>query len=156
MSKTRLIKHSIHIRRLHSGSSHDGFTLIEIIVGLGILSIVMIAFLTLFAAAFRVNNAVDNNSKAFYLAESYMEQIYSESKAGSYSALTDKLKNAAAYDFEEAGSANEFKRNQDGFHVRLKFTKSDDLYKVLIKVFEKEDDISSKQLAQIEDILPFK
>ncbi len=126
--------------------STKGFTLIEIIVGMAVLSIVMIAFLTLFAASYKINTKVDEKSKAFYLAESYMELVYNESQYGDISTAASNI------GFNKQGSI--YEKNEDGFKLTLKFTDWDGLYKVLIKTYPVDDTTTS--LAQIEDIMPFK
>lgn len=136
------------LKKTKYNNSKQGFTLIEIIVALAVLSIMMVAFLTLFAASFNINTKVDNDSKAFYLAESYMEEVYSKSQAVSHTDTASQLGFAA--------DGSEYKKNEDGFEIKLKFSESDsesDLYNVLIRVYDNSD--SPNPLAQIEDIMPF-
>ncbi len=136
-------------------SSHrDGFTLIEIVVGIAILAIVMAAFLTFFAASFRLNTAVDNNSEASYLARSYMEQIYDESVGSSYASVTTKLTDATLYGFDRIGTTEEFDKTQDNYYIRIRFEPdTGGLYKVLVRIYDNGNLSGGKQVAQIEDVI---
>lgn len=131
-----------------SGRLKGGFTLIEIIVGLGVMAIMLIAFLTLFALSFRVNDGVDQNSKAFYLAESYIEKIYGNS-GGDHASLANR--NGFSL---KSGEINVFDKTEDGFYLTLKLADSEGLRRVLIRVYDSSDPGTQKQLAQIEDLLP--
>lgn len=130
----------------------EGFTLIEVIVGIAVLAIVMTSFLAFFAASFRLNTAVDHNSEASYLAQSYMEQVYDESVGSSYAALTAKLTDPSLYGFQRIGTTEEFDRTQDDYTISIRFEPdTGGLYKVLIRVYDNAGLPGGKQVAQIED-----
>jgi prepilin-type N-terminal cleavage/methylation domain-containing protein len=64
--------------RCHQNKGENGFSLIEVLIAVSILSLVSVAFLYGISTALRANNTSETQSKALSLAESQLESVKGE------------------------------------------------------------------------------
>jgi len=144
----------LRVYRLRIVNKKNGFTLVETILSFAIISIVLVVFLTLFAQANRAIISAQSNTKAVYLAQSYMEKVYMESSNNNYATACTNLTDAAAYGFSRIGTSEEFEKIENGYYIKIKFVlKYGNLYRVLIRVY---DNVNLVLMAQDENAYAFK
>ena len=115
----------------------NGFTLIEIILSFAILSIVLVAYLTLFTNASRDNSSALYKSRAVYIAQSYMEKIYEGGTEYSYDSFRTILTtDDPDYGFVWDSANEEFHKTENNYYIKIKITlKTGNLYKVLVRIY---------------------
>ena len=83
---------------------NDGFTLIEVLVAIGILVLLAIAFIPLFSSSFSFIFTYGHRDKAMAKASEYMETIYANEPITESSAIKDLLSSLDGHDIETDGS----------------------------------------------------
>jgi len=96
--------------------SKKGFTLIEVVVSIGIVSTILFALLALFPFSLRLNRASANLTQATYLAQAGMEQMLSFSYDDINNVMEPKNKlsndpNNVLYNFEREIEATYLDQN---------------------------------------------
>lgn len=114
-----------------------GFTLIEIILAFAILSIVLVAYLTMFTNASRDNSSALYRSRAVYLAQSYMEKVYEGGTEHSYDSFrTILMTGDSDYGFIWDSATEEFHKTENDYYIKIKITlKTGNLYKVFVQIY---------------------
>jgi prepilin-type N-terminal cleavage/methylation domain-containing protein len=112
-------------RAKSSTSSNAGFTLIEVIIAVGLLSVVSLGMAQLFATSTRANLAAKSRTSTTSLAEQKLEQLRSLTwgfdSQGLGLPVSDTTTNLAVYPFTNTGSglnpspANALETNVPGF-----------------------------------------
>jgi prepilin-type N-terminal cleavage/methylation domain-containing protein len=135
--------------------SENGLTLIEIILAFAILSIVLVAYLTLFTDASRDNSSTLYKSKAVYVAQSYMEKIYAGGTEHSYDSFRTILTtDDPDYGFVWDSANEEYHKTESNYYIKIKInSKTGNLYKVLVQIYNNSQ---AELLAQNESAFIFK
>lgn len=143
------------INRKQISLPENGFTLIEIILAFAILSIVLVAYLTMFTNASRDNSSALYRSRAVYLAQSYMEKVYEGGTEYSYNSFRAILMtDDPDYGFVLDSATQEFHKTENNFYIKIKITlKTGNLYKVLVQIYNNSQ---TELLAQNESAFIFK
>lgn len=134
--------------------SENGFTLIEVLAALVIISIIIGPFLTMYIQSANTNRVAQTMVDANYVAQKKMEHLYYLSETYEFSVALLSLKNEG---FTESvllsGQDYRYSKTTENFHVSIEFMSSaysGDLVKALVKVY---DTPSMKLEAQMETIL---
>jgi len=104
------------VRRLNKGQ--NGFTFIEVLVGMVLISAIIAAFLMAIATAFKANMVAQVRTTSESLARAQMEYIKAQSFAEYYSVLTipvDKPAYTIWYDLDEDTDDDEINGTDTGF-----------------------------------------
>lgn len=86
LSYVLLIYNDTSTRREREMKSQNGFTLIEVVVGLALMAIISVAFLGALATTSKVLFVADERETAKNLAETQMEHVRQQGYTGSYAA----------------------------------------------------------------------
>ncbi|WP_186576254.1 type IV pilus modification PilV family protein [Aquibacillus kalidii] len=138
--------------------SNKGFTLIEILASITILSIVILSFLAFFVQSAKTNEITEDISDATYLAQEEMEKMYHITTQYTFSkALTELVENTGYVAGQNNGATMEytFSKDTDEYKIALTLDKpsSTNIGNVLVKVYESK---SNKLEAQMETIYNWK
>lgn len=122
-----------------------GFTLVEILVSITILSIIVVTFLTFFIQSAKTNASSVNMLDATYVAQSQMEEVYNLSTNVNYNQVKNELE-GMGYTSTESGSEVIAAANIDEYTIRIRLDKpdEDDLGNIVIEVKDKTGKIKAK------------
>lgn len=131
-----------------------GFTLVEILVSITILSIIVVTFLTFFIQSAKTNTYSEDVLDATYVAQSEMEELYKLGTKVPFEEVNVELEKLSYPSFAGAGSITSTKVIDD-YTITLYIDKpgqKDNLGNVLIEVRNK----SGKMQAQMETTIKWK
>ncbi len=112
----------------------SGFTLVELLASIVLLTIIVTTFLSFFVQAGRTNNRIDDMNEATFLAQEQLELITAYSETETVEKTKDKLTT-----------------NKNGYDIQTTFESKGDLQAVIV-IVSKE----ARPLAQMETRLAFK
>lgn len=112
----------------------SGFTLVELLASIVLLTIIVTTFLSFFVQAGRTNNRIDDMNEATFLAQEQLELITAYSETETVEKTKDKLTT-----------------NKNGYDIQTTFESKGDLQAVIV-IVSKE----ARLLAQMETRLAFK
>lgn len=141
-------------------NSNKGFTLVEVLISLMLISIIVTAFMSLFVYSAKTNEMSKTSTKSTYIARDTIEMIYDLSKEKSSleeinNALIDK-EDEVYKKLTESGSEYypyAFYNNKDNKYITVELEESGEsqnLIRVIVKVYEEKD---GKIEAQMETLL---
>lgn len=130
-----------------------GFTLIELVVSISILSIIGLAFFSAINTSIKTNKKNETDIKAMHLAQSEMENLRIQIK--NYKESTpenDEINICDSKDNPVPILTEDYKKNEDDINyilddygVKITVIKKDDLlYEIMVIVFELNKNFSNK------------
>lgn len=141
-------------------NNEEGFTLVEIMAAIIIISIVVTSFLVFFVQSERTAVNTENATRATYHAQEILEEFYSYSDTISYNE-TESILIEEASSYSEIENGRQFVFVQNGFRSNVSVTTvqsegavSSDLYTLLVEVYSTDND-SNRKLTQLETRLLF-
>lgn len=139
--------------------SEEGFTLVEVLASIVIISIVVTSFLVFFVRSDRIAVNTEGATRATYYAQEVLEEFYHYSETTSYDELESILMEESV-SFTEIPDGKKFIKVEDPFKVELSITSVEsegetinDLYNFLVEVYP--IDGSTSKLTQLETRLLF-
>lgn len=134
-------------------NNKKGFTLLELLVSISIISILLLAFLTIILSSIKVNTKNDKDISALYIAQSEIEVVRKQIKDGNTSFVNSENKSLVINDT----LGNLYYKEIDGkrFEVRFYLDKSleSNLYNLRVivksKSMDTEDDYFSKKTTEL-------
>lgn len=132
----------------------EGFTLVEVIVAMSIISILCLGLYSVVNMSIKVNSKNENDIKALQLAQSQVESIRAQLKNGETKlALKDKDNNDVFIDIDVTSS---YKKNIGSkiYDVQINITKdlNSGLYKVIVKTKSENVNSSKKETKIVTEI----
>ena len=79
-------------------NNKKGFTLLELLVSISIISILLLAFLTIILSSIKVNTKNDKDISALYIAQSEIEVVRKQIKDGNTSFVNSENKSLVIND----------------------------------------------------------
>lgn len=136
---SRQIKHSSH-----------GFTLVELLVSITILSIIVVTFLTFFIQSAKTNASSEDMLDATYVAQAQMEEIYNLSTKLIYSQVKSEL-DRMGYTSTDSKIGINASKIADEYEVMIRLHKpgEDHLGNVLTEVKDKTGKVRAKMQTTI-------
>lgn len=140
--------------RENNKKNQSGLTLVEVLAGIVLISIIMLLFITVFSQFFSTTKKSEDIISATYVAQKEMEQIYDLSQTTSFNELDSKL-SEHGYEKYKIENSWAFFRKKDTFDilVKIKTPEEVDLIPIVIEVFEPS---TSKLEATMEHLLKWK
>ena len=134
-------------------NNKKGFTLLELLVSISIISILLLAFLTIILSSIKVNTKNDKDISALYIAQSEIEVVRKQIKDGNTSFVNSENKGLVINNT----LGNLYYKEIDGkrFEVRFYLDKSleSNLYNLRVivksKSMDTEDDYFSKKTTEL-------
>lgn len=134
-------------------NNKKGFTLLELLVSISIISILLLAFLTIILSSIKVNTKNDKDISALHIAQSEIEVVRKQIKDGNTSFVNSENKSLVINDT----LGNLYYKEIDGkrFEVRFYLDKSleSNLYNLRVivksKSMDTEDDYFSKKTTEL-------
>ena len=134
-------------------NNKKGFTLLELLVSISIMSILLLAFLTIILSSIKVNTKNDKDISALHIAQSEIEVVRKQIKDGNTSFVNSENKSLVINDT----LGNLYYKEIDGkrFEVRFYLDKSleSNLYNLRVivksKSMDTEDDYFSKKTTEL-------
>lgn len=123
-----------------------GVTLIELILSIAIIGIIVVSFIPLFVITSNTNSKSQAALKSTYLGKDAMEVAYTLSRNIDYEKIESDLEDRLEIELKEQNYSkipNNERSDEDGFwykkddkYLNIKFTKTDNLVKVIVKVYK--------------------
>lgn len=134
-------------------NNKKGFTLLELLVSISIISILLLAFLTIILSSIKVNTKNDKDISALHIAQSEIEVVRKQIKDGNTSFVNSENKGLVINNT----LGNLYYKEIDGkrFEVRFYLDKSleSNLYNLRVivksKSMDTEDDYFSKKTTEL-------
>ena|SRR5690606_33003834 len=144
---------------LRKNPHNSGFTLVEVLSSIVIISIILISFMSFFTLSARSNQTSEETMDATYTAQTIMENIISINYEGtSLKENSNKIENLLndIGNVLQVNTTNDFKNldvsgliNEHNFNVHV--IDLNELLHIIIKVFDSEN--TSKSVAELETII---
>ncbi|WP_181347475.1 prepilin-type N-terminal cleavage/methylation domain-containing protein [Thalassobacillus sp. CUG 92003] len=136
-------------------ASNRGFTLIEVLASIVIMTIIITIFFTLFTQSARTTHQSESIINATYTAQQEMENIYHLSESMTVSDGFAHMEDNG-YAIANPGEAYILTHDKHGFHVRIEIERrsEDALNQVRVKVFENSSEEALE--AQMETIVTWR
>lgn len=143
-------------------NNNKGFTLLELLVSISIMSIILLAFLTIIMSSIKGNTKNDKDISALHIAQSEIEVVRKQIKDGNTSFVNSENESLVLSSINDSieNTQNIYYKNIDGkiFEVKFYISKNEEslegsLYKLWIRVKSKqingEDDYFSKKYTEL-------
>lgn len=143
-------------------NNNKGFTLLELLVSISIISIILLAFSTIIISIIKGNRKNDKDINALNLAQSEIEVVRKQIKDGNTSFVNSENESLVLSDNSDSieNTRNIYYKNVDGkrFEVKFYIYKNEEslggnLYKLCARVESKqingEDDYFSKKYTEL-------
>ena len=151
--EVRIMKRKNNCKKLIQ--NNKGFTLVEILVSIVILSIIVGAFMSMFVYATKANVTTQELVDTGYIAQTCMEELYTLSMTEDTDGIINAMK-ANAYIHTSSGNKHGFTKEVERHFVKIEMERkayavSDDLTKVTVKVYK--DSGHSQLAASVQNII---
>ena len=133
--------------------NNRGFTLIEVVAGVVIITIILLSFITILNQTKKTTVAAENTVSATYISQQTLEEIYALSNTSTFAQIPSYLTNIKENLQTITSTTNELKvkypHEQPNYSITLTIKKivhpstnistsqSVDLYSIIVEVFEK-------------------
>ncbi|WP_163537908.1 prepilin-type N-terminal cleavage/methylation domain-containing protein [Gracilibacillus sp. YIM 98692] len=119
---------------------HDqkGFTLVEVLVSVTILSMITVSFFAVFAFVSKTNLKSEHSIEAQYIGQDQIESIYQYSQTMTYEEMWSELEKQGFILVEQQENARIYQIQKDSYRIQVTFSDSiidSKIKKILLKVF---------------------
>ncbi|NLK97128.1 MAG: prepilin-type N-terminal cleavage/methylation domain-containing protein [Epulopiscium sp.] len=116
-------------------SLEQGFTLIEVLVSLTLISIIITGVMGLFVFSARSGKSSKESLDATYTARNYMEMIYGLSQTVDFESGLDQIRTEKGFE-KISPSENLFGKTVDDQYVTIQLKERGNLINVIVNVYE--------------------
>ncbi len=140
-----------------------GYSLIELLVAIALLALIVGSMLGAFVTATRDNITSGDIVDEGYLAQEWMEEVYSLSVSNDMANLIDTLKGTGydfAYTLDALPKEHNFKKMIDRYYVKIEIKEEpyvgvrEEIKRVIVEIFK--DDTYTNSLAIVQNYLIIK
>lgn len=142
--------------RIVKPNEQSGMTLVEVLASIVILTIILSIVFMVFIQTTKTTNKTDETISATYIGQTEMEQVY----AGSIEKEYDEWQPADAFISKPAeDNWDVYERRptiEKPFRIKLQLKEDDGMVRVLIKVYDEDEQDEGKPLVQMENYYNWK
>lgn len=132
-------------------TNEKGLTLIEILAGIVILTLIFVSVIALLNSSMRMNKTSEKIIDATYVVQEEMEQLY---KYSTENVHLNHLTEEYSYQGEDGGWEIYHKQAEGNFFLEIKQNDSDDpLVRVVVSAYDQNDSTKKDRKAQMETLL---
>lgn len=132
--------------------AQSGMTLVEVLASIVILSIILSIVFMVFIQTAKTTRTTEETIDATYIGQTEMEKVYAESNKSDFATWqpADDFISKASVDGWDIYERQPTPKNP--FRVTLQLKEDNDMVRVLILVYEKDEQNDEKPLVQMENL----